>query len=467
MLVLLGFFATSLIGLILAPAFWARAVWLTTKRIKESMPISEAEIRADKDRLRAEYAIKVHKLEMQAEQDRLGRARQLIEINRRDAVISALETELAQLRASVEENQNARRVLEQTISDRLPSVEARLADTRQLLVARDREIADLSRIADNQKHTLEEAAAINEQQRSEIDRLSTALTNRGARNSQNLSNPRFEGELALRSEIETLRAKTREQASLIDRLQSRLSQIRTLPPATVTGERKIGQATAEAINRLRGDLSQAEASLKSADSEALAGVERGRILDRENEALRAKSDDQLAEIARLRAALAAFEGQGGDAGKLMDSKIALKARLGAANAHSGYQAETIRRLRAELAATNERLALQATHYMEEMRRLGAGTSPDSGQARRPGRRSLAERVAIIAGKAKSTTAEAEVDAGRNGLDATADKPAHPGPSSNAVADPNSREQDQTDARASVDSANEPSLLARTTSLGKP
>src|SRR5262249_1574114 len=175
MLVLIGFFATSLVGLILAPAFWARAVWLTTKRIKESMPISEAEIRADKDRLRAEYAIKVHKLEMQAEQHRLSHARQLIEINRRDAVISAIETELAQMKESVEENQNARRVLEQTISERLPSVEARLADTKQVLVARDREIAELSLIADKQKRTLEEAAAINAQQQAEIDRLSTAL----------------------------------------------------------------------------------------------------------------------------------------------------------------------------------------------------------------------------------------------------------------------------------------------------
>jgi hypothetical protein len=461
MLVLLGFFATSLIGLILAPAFWARAVWLTTKRIKESMPISEAEIRADKDRLRAEHAIKVHKLEMQAEQDRLGRARQLIEINRRDAVISALETELAQLRASIEENQNARRVLELTISDRLPSVEARLADTRELLLARDREIAELSRIADKQKSTVEEAAAINAQQRTEIDRLSTALTNRGARNSRNLSDPRFEVELALRSEIEALRAKTREQASLIDQLQSRLSQIRTLPPAAEAGERRIDQATAEAIKRLGEELSQAEVSLKLPDK---ADNERGQLLERENEALRAKSDDQLAEIARLRAALTAFEGQGNDAGKLIDSKIALKARLGAANAQSGYQAETIRRLRAELAATNERLALQAAHYKEEMRRLGAGTLPASGQARQPARRSLAERVTIIAGKAKSTTAEKEVDAGRNGLDATAGNTVHPG--SEGVADPTPSEQDQTGVAAAAGSADKPPLLGRITSLGK-
>jgi hypothetical protein len=233
-----------------------------------------------------------------------------------------------------------------------------------------------------------------------------------------------------------------------------------LPPAAA-GERKVDQATAEAINRLGEGLSQPEVSLKLADK---AGHERGQLLERENEALRAKRDDQLAEIARLRAALAAFEGQGSDAGKLMDSKIALKARLGAANAQSGYQAETIRRLRAELAATNERLALQAAHYTEEMRRLGAGTLPASGKPRQAARRSLAERVAIIAGRGKSTTAEEEVDAGRNGLDATAGNPVHPG--SEAVADATRSEQNQTGVGAAVDSAHKPPLLARLTSLGK-
>ena len=67
---------------------------LTTQRLKRSMPVSEAEIKADRDRLRAEQAIKVHKLETRLEQAKLDRARQLIEINRRDASISALETDI-------------------------------------------------------------------------------------------------------------------------------------------------------------------------------------------------------------------------------------------------------------------------------------------------------------------------------------------------------------------------------------
>ena len=75
MLVALGFLAASLLGLLVASAFWSRAVRLTTARIKQSMPVSEPEIRADRDRLRAEYAIKVHKLEKQLDQAKIERAR--------------------------------------------------------------------------------------------------------------------------------------------------------------------------------------------------------------------------------------------------------------------------------------------------------------------------------------------------------------------------------------------------------
>src|SRR3977135_3171265 len=115
MLVALGFLAASLLGVLVASASWARAVRLTTARIKQSMPVSEPEIKADRDRLKAEYAIKVHKLEMSLEQAKLERARQFIDLNRRDASISTLETDVVQLKSDLDENLNARRVLEQTV----------------------------------------------------------------------------------------------------------------------------------------------------------------------------------------------------------------------------------------------------------------------------------------------------------------------------------------------------------------
>src|SRR5262245_62552926 len=106
MLVALGFLIASLLALLLASAFWSRAVRLTTRRLKESMPVSEPEIKADLDRLRATHAIRVHKLETQLDQAKHDRARHLIEINRRDASISALETDVVAIKAELDETSN-------------------------------------------------------------------------------------------------------------------------------------------------------------------------------------------------------------------------------------------------------------------------------------------------------------------------------------------------------------------------
>src|SRR5215470_1432511 len=212
MLVGLGFLAASLLGLLVASAFWSRAVRLTTARIKQSMPVSEPEIRADRDKLRAEYAIKVHKLEMHLDQAKLERARQLIDINRRDASISTLETDVVRLKAGLEENQNARRVLEQTVADRLPRVEARLAEAKRLLFNRDREIAELTAGARRHKQAMEEASSINAQKNAQIERLSTALTTRGGRARRPAGGEGSDSEVSLRSEIEALRNKASEQA---------------------------------------------------------------------------------------------------------------------------------------------------------------------------------------------------------------------------------------------------------------
>jgi hypothetical protein len=399
MLVALGFLVASLLGLLVASAFWARAVRLTTARIKQSMPVSEPEIKADRDRLRAEYAIKVHKLETQLEHAKLERTRQFIDINRRDASISALETDVVQLKADLEENQNARRVLEQTVADRLPRVEARLAEAKRLLFNRDREIAELTHGAKRHKLALEEAASLNAQQSAQINRLTTTLTTRGGRNRQGAADARSDGEAALRAEIEALRTKSREQATLIDRLQRRLGHGYPTPTtldASVASD--LGAMEGE-IDQLRRDLSQGEAAPNSARTATSEGDAARAAYEGEIRALNAKTEDQAGEIARLRAALAAFEQPDGKSGSLKDSKIALKARLGSAQAQADQQVATIGRLRAELAAAHERLARQAARFMDEMRRVGVGTHPASGHARQQvrggDRRSLAERVSQV------------------------------------------------------------------------
>jgi hypothetical protein len=402
MLVALGFLIASLLALLLASAFWSRAVRLTTKRLKESMPMSEPEIRADLDRLRATYAIKVHKLETQLDQAKFERARQLIEINRRDASISALETDVVAIKSELDENLNARRVLEQTVADRLPKVEARLTEAKRLLFNRDREIAELAQGAKRHKAALEEATSINAQRSAEIERLSSALSTKGTRKRRTGGEPASDGEVALRAEAEALRTKTREQAMLIDRLQRRLGEGYVVAAPSVSsgaGAAAPSAAAADQMDRLRESLADAETVLNLARTGAPL-EETGRLeRERELRALKARAEDQGGEIARLKAALAEFEKAQDTGTGLKNSRLALKARVGSAEAQAERQAETISRLRAELAAAHERLAQQAAHFMNEMRRIGTGTQPASGQVRRSGRaehqRRLAERVAQV------------------------------------------------------------------------
>ena len=415
MLIALGFLAATLLALLLAPAFLARAVRLTTRRLRDTLPVNEAEVRAERDRLRAEYAITVHTLEQRAENAELTRARNLIEINRRDATISRLESDNREVRTRLEEYQNARRVLEQTIADRLPKVEQRLSDAKTSIFNRDRDIAELTQTAKKHLGALDEAKSINAQQTAEIERLMTALTTRGARNKQAMADPSFEGELALRAEIEALRAKARDQAALINRLQ--LGPQRGGVAAGNGARSEYNGANGVNGNghgAMNGSYASAVAALSDVGANlvaelAAAGQTPPGDDGREIRLLNSTVQDQAAELARLKAALRTYENETPEAAiSLRDSKIALRARLSAVQAEAEQQAETIKRLRAEAAASNERLALQSAHFMEEMRRLGAGTLPASSQTRRPSaasaKRSLADRVAETRPQSQASSA---------------------------------------------------------------
>lgn len=394
MLVTLGVLAAAFIGLLVAPAYRRRTVRLATEALKRSLPLSEAEIRADKDRLRAEYAVLISSLESKVTQAGLAAARQRIELNRRDAAISRLEGEISRIKTSIEEHENARRVLEQTVRDRLPKVEQRLAEARKMLLQRDHEIAQLTQSAERQSQALEEATQINTQQREDLHRLNAALTTRAARNRETLGDPRFDSEVAMRSELEVLRTRTRDQESMIGRLQGLLVRSGLVAGGASPSDH---EARTEAeIARLRESLSEAEAALKSVRNVADAGKAGQEALEGDLRALKASNQDQAAEIARLRAALQAWQGGDNDESLLKDSKIALKARVSALQAESEERAATIQRLRAEVASSNERMARQASQFRDEMRRLGVGTVPTTGPvapvANEPQRRSLTDRI---------------------------------------------------------------------------
>lgn len=394
MLAALGFLTAALLAVFLSPLYRRRVARLTTQTIKRSMPLTEAEIRADKDRLRAEYAIHIHKLQTKVEEGTEAAARQMVEINRRDAAISELEEQGAIQRTALEEHENARRVLEQTIMDRLPKVEHRLAEARKLLFQRDREIVSLTQGSEKQKRALEEATQINTQQTDEIHRLKAAINTRAARSREGINDPRYEGEVALRTEIEALRSKTRNQAALIARLEALVA--RAGPAAEATGVHMSSTQNgghepsrpAKVVSRRKGAEGQilGRPSLQAVAGRPEAEAPVPEALDVQTAAelrrLKAANQDQAADISRLKAALLTYEASDKDERGVKESKIAMKARLSALKALSDEQGGTIQSLRAEVAAGNERLARQAAYFMEEMRRLGSESVPTSGPGRR-------------------------------------------------------------------------------------
>jgi hypothetical protein len=380
LLVGLGFLVASLLVVLLTPAYRARTVRLTTARVRASLPATEQELKADKDRIRAENALRVHRLEQQLEQFKFGSARQLVEVSRRDGIINTLTADVAQLKSDLEAAQNARNVLEHTIADRLPRVEQRLIEAKKLLFQRDREVATIGEEAQRTQRALVESVQINAQQRAEIDRLTMALETRGALNRGGLSDPAFDTEVAMKSEIEALRARTRDQASLIERLQG---------GAGAAGENALGSGAATPIPevvRMQRELLLTESIVKqpidlsgpSLDQQASHEVE---IRQRDQ-----RLEDQAREIATLKASLATYAEEAAGVSErgssIKDSRIAMKSRISGLQVQTEGQAETIRKLRAEISGLNEQLARQAQHFMEEMRRLGAGTLPAAGSARR-------------------------------------------------------------------------------------
>ncbi|MFV0369718.1 MAG: hypothetical protein ACK5KM_14795 [Hyphomicrobiaceae bacterium] len=443
MLVALGVLSAAFVVLLLVPFYRRRAERLAVAEVKRHMPMTEAEIRADKDRLRAEYAIRIHQLETRVDEAAHQAARQKIELNRRDGAINDLEGEIGTLTSALEEHENARRVLEQSITDRLPMVEERLNNARELLHERDQEIERLSRSADSTARALEETRQINTQQRDELFRTSAALSSRAARNRDQLADPRFDSEVALRSEIEALRARAREQAEMITRLQGTLARGSKSGDAETDGggtdseqlEVAASQAAdARELARLREQLAEAEASLLAAQSSAEAGQESQKQRDGEVRSLKSKNDSLAAEVARLKAALSIYESAQKDESAIKESKVAMKARVGALEAEIATRNETVESLRAELAAANERLARQSAHYRDELRRLGAGTVPTASQLRKekdtseaetnPSRPSLAERMGASRPAALKPVAGADVDPSRtaNYLRALSGKP---------------------------------------------
>jgi len=133
----LGAFAAALVMLLIMPAIWRRAVRLTKKRIEAATPITLAEFRADKDQLRAEFALSTRRLEMNVEQLRKRLSEQLGDVSRRKTDLAVLKSERDEHLAVVRELEER----EAELRGRIVELERESTDLAQRLSRRDEELA--------------------------------------------------------------------------------------------------------------------------------------------------------------------------------------------------------------------------------------------------------------------------------------------------------------------------------------
>ena len=99
MIFALGFLLAGLLALAIAPAFWRRALRLSTRRLEMLLPLSSREIAAERDLLRAEFAVDRRKFEQKAETLNAIRVADMAELGRRAAQFVAMDEKHEALKA--------------------------------------------------------------------------------------------------------------------------------------------------------------------------------------------------------------------------------------------------------------------------------------------------------------------------------------------------------------------------------
>src|SRR5258707_4605680 len=219
----IGFLVSMLFGLMIVPLVHNRAVRLTTKRLEAATPLSMAEIQADKDQLRAEFAMSARRLEMSVDQLKSKTTSQLAELGKKSDAINRMKLELGEKNAtifSLEARDKAMReqlrATEEeftTKTQALRTAEQALKDKQNELAKLNAELSDRSMMADSRQVEL---VAV----RAQIDQLKNRVTD--AEKEFSTTQARLQQE---RGESEKATTELGEARSRVENLSQRVTDL--------------------------------------------------------------------------------------------------------------------------------------------------------------------------------------------------------------------------------------------------
>jgi chromosome segregation ATPase len=320
----IGFLISMLFGLMVLPLVHNRAVRLTTRRLEAATPLSMAEIQADKDQLRAEFAMSARRLEMSVDQLKSKTTSQLAELGKKSDAINRMKIELGEKNATIF------------------SLEAREKAVKDQLRATEEEFAAKTQALRNAEAALTEKQA-------EHARLSHELSDRSA-----MAESRQADLVTVRGEVDRLKGRVGDAEKEFSASQQRLEQHRG-ESSTATRELTEARARVENLSQRVTDLDR-QLIVQVKEAEMLGS----RVSDLEN---------RLATQGKL---LAERDYENNQLRQLKDTaeRAAEDLREQVAAVTSG-KSPVIEKLRAEKAASDEQLRLARDERGKLQRELNA------------------------------------------------------------------------------------------------
>jgi len=284
----IGFLIAMLCGLAIVPLVHNRAVRLTTRRLEAATPLSMAEIQADKDQLRAEFAMSARRLEMSVEQLKNKTTSQLAELGKKSDAINRMKIELGEKNATI----FALEAREKAVKEQLRATEEEFAAKTESLRAAENALTD-------KQH--------------ELAKINSELSDRSL-----MAESRQVELVAVRTQIEELKNRVGDAEKEFAATQARLAHERT---ESETASRELGDARGrvENLSQRVTDLDR-QLLVQVKEAEMLSGrvadlegrlATQGKLLaerDYENNQLRQASETSERTVKELRVEIAALSG---------------------------------------------------------------------------------------------------------------------------------------------------------------
>ena len=244
----LGFLTAAFLVMLLAPAIQRRVVVFTENRIKETMPLSPQEVRAQKDMARAAFAAEQSRTVQELTQERERRVLLQVAHEELNGQANRLTAENGELKAQVEqmsvEAADMRSALRNG-ENRTEQLQIKIAELEQAISERETEMENLNkqinRLATDRDNLKIDLAARNAQHESERYRMQTLREERDT----------------LRREVRLLTVRAKEAEQRLEQEEHkalRLSDRLSREQATIADREALVERRSQEVARLRDKI---------------------------------------------------------------------------------------------------------------------------------------------------------------------------------------------------------------------